>query len=40
MFYILGDVSVWHPLRDHGDLRIGRVVPTTDSNEPQYVRIV
>ena len=40
MFYILYDVTVWHPLGDHSKSGIRRIVPATDSDESQYVRMV
>ena len=33
MFDVLDNVSVCHPLGDHGESRIGRVVQATDADE-------
>ena len=39
-FDIFANVPVCHPLGNHGESRIWRIVPATDTDESQDVRVV
>ena len=40
VFGVIGNISVWHPLGDHGEWRIRSIVPAADPDESQDVRVV